>query len=50
MIDYKKIQELKDKIKVLRTKISVEDNPQKKERLKKEIRISELKIMIERLK
>ena len=50
MIDYNKIQELNDKIKVLRTKLSVEDITEKKEKLRREIRITELKIMIERLK
>ncbi len=50
MIDYNKIQELTDKIKVLRTKLSVEDITEKKEKLRREIRITELKIMIERLK
>jgi hypothetical protein len=50
MIDYDKIKELNDKIKVYKTKLSVEDNPTQKEKLRKDIRITELKIMIERLK
>lgn len=50
MIDYNKIKELSDKIKVFKTKLSVEDDPTQKEKLRKDIRITELKIMIERLK
>ena len=50
MIDYNKIKELSDKIKVYKTKLSVEDDPTQKEKLRKDIRITELRIMIERLK
>jgi hypothetical protein len=50
MIDYSKIKELTDKIKVMKAKLSVEDNPKQKEKLRKDLRITELKIMIERLK
>lgn len=50
MIDYKKIDELNDKLKILKAKLSVENNPKQKEKLRKDIRIIELKIMIEKLK
>jgi hypothetical protein len=50
MIDYNKIKELSDKIKVYKAKLSVEDDPTQKEKLRKDIKITELKIMIERLK
>lgn len=50
MIDNNKIKELNDKMKVLKAKLSVEDDPSQREKLRKDIRITELKIMIERLK
>ena len=50
MIDYNKIKELSDKIKVYKAKLSVEDEPNQKEKLRKDIKITELKIMIERLR
>jgi len=50
MIDYNKIKELNDKIKVYKTKLSVEDDKKKRDKLIKDIRIIELKISIEKLK
>lgn len=49
-MDYNKIKELTDKIKVLKARLSVEDSSKQKEKLRKDIRITELKIMIEKLK
>lgn len=49
MIDYNKINDLRDKIKVLKAKLSVEDDFNKRNKLTREIRITELKIKIEEL-
>jgi hypothetical protein len=50
MIDYNKIKELNNKIKVLKTKLSIEEDNTQKEKLRRDIRIIELRIMIEKLK
>ncbi|GBL34790.1 hypothetical protein EMGBS15_03850 [Filimonas sp.] len=49
-MDYKKIKDLTDKIKVNTAKLNTEEDYSKKEELRKKIKIDELKIKIERLK
>ena len=49
-MDYKKINDLMDKIIVNKAKLQTEEEPKKKDELRKKIQIDELKIKIERLK
>jgi hypothetical protein len=50
MIDNEKIKELESKIKIKRAKLSVEKDPKVRTSLRKDIRIDELRIEIEKLK
>jgi len=49
-MDYQKIKDLMDKIKLNKVKLNIEKDSEKKEKLRRDIMIDELKIRIEKLK